>query len=357
MTGTKPIYYTSLFANVGIGEYYLKELGLVGAVANELLPRRAKWHKEVYPDCEMVIGDFSDPAIFDEVVRLHKENNCSLVLASPVCKTFSIANRSRDITADKRTFLFQDTLRFIEATNPQWVLIENVPQFLTAKPDNLNGQTIKEFLTAELSRLGYSVNIAVQDASFFGTPQARKRAILLASKTGKWEFPKPDPKQLTVREVIGNLPSLEAGENSDIPFHNAPRMSKFQAEVMKHTPTGCSAFDNPVWKPVKSDGTPSYSRYGCSFRRKDWDKPSPTILCNSRSIYSYTNVHPGRLLPDGTYSDARCMTILELLRLFGLPDNYPIPKWAKPCLVREILGESFAARHVQRILSELPRES
>lgn len=43
-TVQEPIYYTSLFQNVGIGEFYLKDsLGMVGAVENELLPQRAKW--------------------------------------------------------------------------------------------------------------------------------------------------------------------------------------------------------------------------------------------------------------------------------------------------------------------------
>ena len=331
----------------------MSELGLIGAVANELLAKRAKWHKELYPNCEMVVGDFSDPAVFDEVVRLHKEKCCELVLASPPCQSFSVANKIRDIAVDKRTYLFQDTLRFIEATNPKWALIENVPQFLPAKPDNLNGQTIKEFLTLELNHLGYSVNIAVQNAADFGTAQSRRRAIILASKTGKWEFPTPDAKQLTVREAIGDLPSLEAGESSDIPFHTAPNMSKFQIKIMQNTASGCSAFDNPVYKPVKTNGTPC-TRFGSGFTRKDWNRPSPAILCNNRSIYSYTNVHPGCLLPDGTYSNARVMSILELLLLSGLPDNYPIPKWARPCFIREVIGECFVPRHVQRLLSKLP---
>ena len=39
----KPVYYTSLFQNVGIGEYYLRKcLGLIGAVGNEIIKKRAQ---------------------------------------------------------------------------------------------------------------------------------------------------------------------------------------------------------------------------------------------------------------------------------------------------------------------------
>ena len=43
-----------------------------------------------------------------------------------------------------------------------------------------------------------------------------------------------------------------------------------------------------------------------------WDKPAPTITMKNGSISSQNNVHPGRLLPNGTYSDARVLTVAEL---------------------------------------------
>ena len=42
----------SLFANIGVAEAYLRELGVDVAVANELLERRAKLYAEIYPDTE-----------------------------------------------------------------------------------------------------------------------------------------------------------------------------------------------------------------------------------------------------------------------------------------------------------------
>jgi DNA (cytosine-5)-methyltransferase 1 len=43
-------------------------------------------------------------------------------------------------------------------------------------------------------------------------------------------------------------------------------------------------------------------------------------MCNG-AISSQNNVHPGRKLPNGTYSDARVLTIYELMLLTGIPKN------------------------------------
>ena len=67
--------------------------------------------------------------------------------------------------------------------------------------------------------------------------------------------------------------------------------------------------------------------------------------------------HPGRELPDGTYSDARAYTILELLRSYALPNDFPFPAWAsdEEKLLRDVLGEAFAPLLVKNILLNMPR--
>jgi DNA (cytosine-5)-methyltransferase 1 len=43
-------------------------------------------------------------------------------------------------------------------------------------------------------------------------------------------------------------------------------------------------------------------------------------MCNG-AISSQNNVHPGYKLKNGTYSDPRALSILELMRITGIPDN------------------------------------
>lgn len=68
------------------------------------------------------------------------------------------------------------------------------------------------------------------------------------------------------------------------------------------------------------------------------------------------NIHPGRPLSDGSYSDCRPLSILELFRVTGLPDDYPFPEWAanNDRLIREVIGECFAPLHVARLMTTLP---
>ena len=349
----KPVYYTSLFQNVGIGEYYLRNcLGLIGAVGNEIIQKRADWAKEVYPDCEIVCGDIWDKAVFDRLIRLHKEKGCTGCLSSPACQSYSLSNSNRN-PSDKRGHLFEPMLKFIKAVDAEWVLIENVPQMLTVKLND--GRIVGEHIVKTLKSWGYYVNYCVQSSADFFTPQDRKRAIILAHKKAPWLLPEPHKEKITLRDAIGNLPSLEAGMDSGIKWHYAPDWAPTQIEVMRHTPTGCSAHDNPIWKPVNVDGSPSKAKFHCSFQRKLWDAPCNTVLQDSKGVSGFRNVHPGRLLPNGTYSDARCLTILELLRVTGLPDDYPIPDWASDKLIRDVIGECFAPLHVLEILKDLKR--
>lgn len=52
--------------------------------------------------------------------------------------------------------------------------------------------------------------------------------------------------------------------------------------------------------------------------RKDWNKPCNTITTKSENIGGLITIHPGHPLSDGTYSDCRPLSILELFRVTGL---------------------------------------
>ena len=360
----QPIYYTSLFANVGVGTYYLHEHNIKCAVANEIVKERAKWHDEIYPDCQMVQGDITDPKVFNELVRLHKEKGCRMLLASPVCRDFSRANTSNSKMTTKRTALFENTLDFIRATDNDFIVIENVPDFLIMKPkyvqDILGDKTIGQYIKDELEKLGYIVNIGVFSAADYGTPQDRERAIILASKKefGIWKFPKKDKFRKMLFEAIGDLPSLEPGEKDpNRPFHYALKLPECQINFLRHTPSAHSAWENAKeFQPVNVDGQPSGAKFKASFTRKDWNKPSSTVLTDNGSICGLINLHPGRPLSDGTYSDCRPLSILELFRITGLPDDYHVPAWAaeNDRLIREVIGECFAPLHVSRLMTTLP---
>lgn len=351
-----PIKYCSLFANVGIGETFLERNGFISAVASELVKNRTQWYKELHPDCSVVQGDFTEKSNFDKLVKLYKEKQCSMVFCSPSCQTVSLAGK-RDLT-DPRTALFIPMLEFFRQTQPLYIVIENVMQYLTALPTHLpilKGQTIGQYIISELKKMDYEVNVDILDAANYDVCQSRKRMIILASKTGMWKFPVKSPTIPILSDCIGDLPSISAGMSSGIKWHDAPYLSPFQVAVMEHTPTGMSAHNNSKpWLPCNVDGSPSKAKFPSSFQRKAWNIPCNTIVMNSSSISSFRSIHPGRPLPDGTWSDARCLTILELMRVTSLPDDYAIPTWASNKLIRDVIGEAVCPRFMEHLITTIP---
>lgn len=343
----------SLFSNVGIGETYLKDNGINICVSNELIEKRANFYSHLYPDSQMVCGDITDSETFDHLIDLYRENNCDFLMATPPCQGMSVAGKmDKD---DPRNSLIIYTVEFIKKTLPSNVLIENVPQILkfSIKVNDVEVK-ILDYVLNELEPLGYFVNYGVLDAADYGTPQTRKRGIFLISKIKKWEFPEKMEK-ITVRDVIGDLPSLESGEKSDIKWHFAKKHADRHVLWMKNTPTGETAFDNEVFYPQKADGT-RIKGYKTTYKRIEWDKPAPTITMSNGSVSSQNNVHPGRKLEDGTYSDARVLSILEILRLSGLPDDWNIPTDATENFIRQVIGEGFPPKFSAKLIETMPKE-
>ena len=251
--------------------------------------------------------------------------------------------------ADERNYLITYVVKAIKSTSPDYILVENVPALLKLELQYAGKyRTVLDILQYEFGSQ-YEIDSMVVDAADYGVPQTRLRAIIKMNRIGKtWSWPAKKEK-ITVREAIGHLPSLEAGETSELKWHFARKHSKDNILWMKHTPTGKSAFSNPVYYPQKKDGT-RVKGYESSYRRIKWDAPAPTITIRNDCIASQRNVHPGRLLPDGTYSDARVLTPLELMLLNSLPADWKIPDDTPELLIRQCIGESIPPLMLKEIV-------
>ena len=342
----------SLFANVGIAETYIEKHNIKIVVANELIEKRAKFYSELYPYCNMICGDITNKEIYNKVLNESKKNNCDFLLATPPCQGMSVAGKMQE--DDPRNSLIKYVVRFIKDLRPSNIIIENVPGVLKTYIEK-DGKKIKivDFIENELKKENYFINYQIVDTADYGTPQTRKRAIFLISNKGLWKFPMKQ-QQITVREAIGHLPSLESGEKSDIPYHFAKTHNERHILWMKHTPTGQTALNNKVYYPQKEDGT-KIKGYSTTYKRIEWDKPAPTITMANGSISSQNNVHPGRLLPNGTYSDARVLSLKEIFILTGLPDDWKSPKWASENLIRQVIGEGIPPRLIDNLLNTIPK--
>ncbi len=344
----------SLFSGAGIGETYLSDCGIDIVVANELIEKRANLYRALYPKCNMICGDITNFAVFTSILKAAE--GIDFLIASPPCQGMSVAGKNRHqnmMLADKRNYLINYVFEVIKQLKPHFIIIENVPMLLKIKlPYKNTMYTVVEILK-DMFGYEYEIDGRVVDAADYGVPQTRKRAIIkMYPKEYTWNWPETIKTKITVRDAIGNLPSLESGESSSIRWHFARKHTAENVLWMKHTPTGQSAFSNPIYFPKKKDGTRIKGFESC-YRRICWDKPAPTITIRNDCIASQRNVHPGRLLKDGTYSDARVLTPYELMLLNSLPADWNIPDDTPELLIRQVIGESIPPLMIKQIVGEL----
>jgi len=352
MTNNPILKGVSLFSSAGIGEAFFKDTSVKIVVANELLEDRARLYSRLYSDTKMITGDILNKKIFEKILK-QAGNKVDFLIATPPCQGMSMAGKNRDQKAmlnDQRNHLVFKIMDFINIKKPKYIIIENVPNFLKVKlPFKGKLLTLEEILSNLYSK-DYEIQTRIMDTSEYGIPQKRNRAIVKMYKKGlQWNWPEKE-KAKTVQEAIGHLPTLEAGQKSKIPWHFARKHAKNHILWMKNTPTGKSAFENKKYYPQKDNGKKIKS-YMTTYHRMKWDEPAPTITMRNDAISSQLNVHPGRKLKNGTYSDARVLTPLELMILSSLPEKWNVPQDTPEILIRKCLGESVPPLLLKKVLS------
>lgn len=171
------------------------------------------------------IRELNGAIIWNDIRNLSyfKENNTipneiDAIFGGPPCQGFSRAGR-RDPN-DPRNMLFREYLRVISEIQPKYVVMENVEGFNDTKFYDFigvtghlyeDGTTAPNILRHEFSLIGYNtLEPKVLDASDYGVPQRRRRAIFIAYKQGTKEPKYPEPivtndTKVTILEAIGDL--------------------------------------------------------------------------------------------------------------------------------------------------------
>lgn len=366
----------SLFANVGIAEAYLQEVGVDILIANELIEDRARFYSDIYQGSHMIVGDITNDELRTKIVDEAINKEVDFILATPPCQGMSMAGNRAEF--DERNQLIYYAVDVVLRVKPKFVFIENVPTILRTKIV-VNGETmlIPKYLHSVLADYHFNDETLVK-AMDHGVPQMRERNIFLLVRNDidlTWNFPNAQP-HITLQEAIGDLPSLDPLLREGLDFtlekfpsyeikrakglevskwHYPPKHSWKQVEWMLHTPTGKSAIYNPVYYPQKANGTHVVAHHN-HYRRMYWDKPARTITQNNGVISSLACVHPGRpfeLNGEVLYSDPRVLSIYELLIVSSLPNDWPIPDWATESFIRKVIGEGIPSKLVKEIMQSL----
>ena len=354
----KKLKAVSLFSSAGIAELLLGDSNIDVVVANELIPSRAECYQNFYPSSVMICGDITDLNTKKQLIKHAREQSASVLIATPPCQGLSTIGKNKKqehYENDNRNFLVLETLPIIDECNFDYVLFENVPNFLDMLfPYNNEFLTITEILNIKYSS-EYSIEADVLNAKDYGVCQSRPRAFIRMYKKGlDWNLPNPE-SEIPLSDAIGHLPSLEAGEDSGIMWHYAIPHNERAIVSLRHTQPGKSAISNAVYYPKKSDGT-RIKGFHNTYKRMVWDKPCHARTTYCGSISSHNNVHPGRRLEDGTYSDARVLTLLETFIVSSVPEDIIFPNNTSDSFIRTIIGESVPPKLMKKVVEAIGME-
>jgi DNA (cytosine-5)-methyltransferase 1 len=261
---------------------------------------------------EVFVGDLAqydiEGTLVPSISELRDRNLPLVAIGCPPCQGFSAHTRTRPDHVDARNDLVALYAKILVSLDVNVGIMENVPELLTG-PFSHQFERFREIVEAA----GYIVAARVLDASKFGTPQKRKRAIVVVHRNEGWDpfsglfEVSPIP---TVRDAIADLqPVLSGGSGGGDSMHSAVRHKASTLDVIRAVPANGGSRPRGIG-PASLDRVTGFTDvYG----RLRWDQPSVTITKYARNPASGRFVHP---------EQDRGLTAREASRLQGFPDGF-----------------------------------
>lgn len=315
----KPIV-VELFCGCGGTSLGFEMAGFQVAIGCDIHKPSIETFKNNHPNVATILGDVKK--VTPEAIKnLLGEREIDVLIGGVPCQGFSLNNRKRHEN-DERNSLYKEFVRFVKELKPKAVLLENVSGMKSTGDYVTN-------IENELSKAGdMNVKSKLLFAADYGVPQSRKRIVFIGvrgikefdfNKIIKTNGPETENKYVTVKEALGDLPSLKpnkvatkyaAGPSCDyqrlmrdgvkpnaLTNHKAPNHPKDIVEKIKNT----------------TPGEPMYPKFKQRIRLA-WDIQSPTQVSGGiRPQFQFG--HP---------SDNRGLTIRERCRLQSFPDSFVV---------------------------------
>ncbi|MGI4790874.1 MAG: DNA (cytosine-5-)-methyltransferase [Janthinobacterium lividum] len=214
----RPLKAASLFSGAG-GMDIGAEQALLGAMRVE-----TKMASEYWVDaCRTLSGHYRGrasviPTDLSEVKDPQKHwhllsgetQGPDIVFGGPPCQAFSQAGKQKGLN-DERSGMVYHFLRFVEHLEPEFFVMENVPNL-----KGTGGGQLYQHILEQMQGLGYEVTVCSLLAADFGAPQRRRRLFFIGSRMGRIEPPQPTHSSefrlfhtesyLTVGEAFAGLP-------------------------------------------------------------------------------------------------------------------------------------------------------
>jgi DNA (cytosine-5)-methyltransferase 1 len=219
-----------------------------------------------------------------------------LLCAGFPCQPFSIAGNGEGFSDTTKGNLFFDILKIIDKKKPPMCILENVKNLGTHD----NGNTYKRIQT-ELEKRGYTVISKVLNSAEYGSPQARKRIFIVATKGGEFIVPGGSRNFKPVSEIIN--PDVIQSDINMIKYNIVEKKSK----LIPGRPHLISTLHSKKTGKGGRQGERIYST----------DSVGITVCASSGGPGAKTGVYK--------INDViRRLTVSETLKMFGFPETYKL---------------------------------
>lgn len=267
-----------LFCGIGGLSYGMKSKGF-DILAGYDLDKTCQYAYETNNEAKFNYRDIKTVSA-EEISCLYSKTAIKILAGCAPCQPFSsyaFKNKKKD--PNKYDLLYEFG-RLVKGVRPDIVTMENVPAIASFSLKSVLADFVS---TLELE--GYHVSYRVVYCPDYGIPQTRKRLVLLASRWDKIDLIPPTHKKeeyITVKDVIGNLPALEAGETCPTdPLHRCRSISPLNLRRLQATPYGGGWKDWPEELILECHRKKGGKSFGSVYGRMVWESPSPTMttLC------------------------------------------------------------------------------
>lgn len=280
------VYGVDLFCGAGGLAYGLRKAG-VSIVAGIDLDPTSEFPFTWNNHAAFIRADVRNLKARD-LSKLYPSGAIRLLAGCAPCRPFSPFRRGTNNSRDKEWGLLGEYSRLAAELKPELLTMENVPGLASKR-------VFREFVE-QLLRLGYDVDTKSLYCPRFGVPQHRRRLVLIASLIGPVKVPcghlTPEDYR-TVRDAIGSLPRLAAGEVDPTDrLHRARSVTDTNLLRLRASQPGGTWEDWPLELRAKCHRRKTGLSYRSVYARMAWDEPSPTITTQAYNFGTGRFGHP-----------------------------------------------------------------
>lgn len=338
------IEVVDLFCGVGGLSYGMKQAGFKILAGFDI-----DWTcKYAYETNNEAIFNYKDikQILSEDILSLYSKNSIRVLAGCAPCQPFSsYAFKNKEKDPNKYDLLYEFG-RIVKCVHPDIVTMENVPSIAVFKLKSV----LSDFVEL-LKNDNYKVFYKVVYCPDYGIPQTRKRLVLLASRFGEIELISPThtpDKYVTVKDVIGTLPELKAGEHDpNDSLHRCSSLTPINLRRIQATPYGGSWHDWPEELVLNCHKKKSGKSFGSVYGRMKWEEPAPTMTTQCTGIGNGRFGHPIQNRAISAREAALIQTFPLNYRFFNDKEEVSLTKASRyignavPPRLGEIIAESI----------------